>query len=246
MFSKQVIDSDAFSDMPLTAQALYFHLAMRADDDGFVNSPKRIQRGIGASNDDLKLLAMKGFIIPFETGIVVITHWKVHNYIRKDTYTETAYQDEKAALQLKDNKVYFLPSTDCQRAVDDSWTQNRLDKNRLDKNSIDICAEQLHSSTPETEEAPFIFLVLNDKSNFPVYQKQVNEWEELYPAVNVAQELRNMSGWLNSNPKKRKTKSGILRFINGWLSREQDSGGSKQADLNQNSAFKLSGDYESL
>lgn len=74
MFSKQVIDSDAFSDMPLTAQALYFHLAMRADDDGFVNSPKRIQRGIGASNDDLKLLAMKGFIIPFETGIVVITH----------------------------------------------------------------------------------------------------------------------------------------------------------------------------
>lgn len=246
MFSKQVIDSDAFSDMPLTAQALYFHLAMRADDDGFVNSPKRIQRGIGASNDDLKLLAMKGFIIPFETGIVVITHWKVHNYIRKDTYTETAYQDEKAALQLKDNKVYFLPSTDCQRAVDDSLTQNRLDKNSIDKNSIDICAEQFHSSTPEIEESPVISLVLNDKSNFPVYQKQVNEWEELYPAVNVMQELRKMSGWLNSNPKKRKTKSGILRFINSWLSREQDSGGSKQAELNQNSTFKLSGDYESL
>lgn len=246
MFSKQVIDSDAFSDMPLTAQALYFHLAMRADDDGFVNSPKRIQRGIGASNDDLKLLAAKGFIIPFETGVVVITHWKVHNYIRKDTYTETAYQDEKAALQLKDNKVYFLPSTDCIRTVDEPSTQYRLDKNSIDKNSIDICAEQLHSSSPKVEEAPFISLILNDKSNFPVYQKQVNEWEELYPAVNVAQELRNMSGWLNSNPKKRKTKSGILRFINGWLSREQDSGGSKQADLNQNSAFKLSGDYESL
>jgi hypothetical protein len=172
--------------------------------------------------------------------------WRIHNYIRKDTYTETAYQDEKAALQLKDNKVYFLPSTDCQRAVDDSLTQNRLDKNRLDKNSIDICAEQFHSSTPEIEESPVISLVLNDKSNFPVYQKQVNEWEELYPAVNVMQELRKMSGWLNSNPKKRKTKSGILRFINSWLSREQDSGGSKQAELNQNSAFKLSGDYESL
>lgn len=196
--------------------------------------------------DDLKLLAMKGFIIPFETGIVVITHWKVHNYIRKDTYTETAYQDEKAALQLKDNKVYFLPSTDCQRAVDDSLTQNRLDKNSIDKNSIDICAEQFHSSTPEIEEVQVISLVLNDKSNFPVYQKQVNEWEELYPAVNVMQELRKMSGWLNSNPKKRKTKSGILRFINSWLSREQDSGGSKQAELNQNSTFKLSGDYESL
>ena len=129
--------------------------------------------------------------------------------------------------------------------LDKGLTSNEA-QNRLDKNSIDICAEQFHSSTPEIEEVQVISLVLNDKSNFPVYQKQVNEWEELYPAVNVMQELRKMSGWLNSNPKKRKTKSGILRFINSWLSREQDSGGSKQAELNQNSAFKLSGDYESL
>ena len=108
-------------------------------------------------HDDLKLLAAKGFIIPFETGVVVITHWKVHNYIRKDTYTETAYQDEKAALQLKDNKVYFLPSTDCIRTVDEPSTQYRLDKNRLDKNSIDICAEQLHSSTAGNRRSAFYF-----------------------------------------------------------------------------------------
>ena len=98
MFSKTVVDSDAFSDMPLTTQALYFHLGMQADDDGFVNSPKKIQRSIGATADDMKLLIAKGFIIPFNSGVIVITHWKVHNYIRKDTYNETTCREEKALL----------------------------------------------------------------------------------------------------------------------------------------------------
>lgn len=95
MFSKVVIDSDTFLDMPLSAQALYFHLSMRADDDGFVNNPKRIQAYVGASTDDLKILLAKHFLIPFESGVVVIKHWKVHNYIQKDRYKETYYQKEK-------------------------------------------------------------------------------------------------------------------------------------------------------
>lgn len=99
MFSKVVIDSDTFLDMPLSAQALYFHLSMRADDDGFVSSPKRIQTYIGASTDDLKILLAKYFLIPFESGVVVIKHWKVHNYIQKDRYKETYYQAEKALLE---------------------------------------------------------------------------------------------------------------------------------------------------
>lgn len=99
MFSKVVIDSDTFLDMPLSAQALYFHLSMRADDDGFVSSPKRIQTYIGASTDDLKILLAKHFLIPFESGVVVIKHWKVHNYIQKDRYKETYYQAEKALLE---------------------------------------------------------------------------------------------------------------------------------------------------
>ncbi len=108
MFAKTIIDSDAFLDMPLTTQALYFHLNMRADDDGFVNNPKKIQRMIGASQDDLTLLVTKKFIIPFESGIVVIKHWKIHNYIRGDRKKETVYPDEMALLETKGNGAYTL------------------------------------------------------------------------------------------------------------------------------------------
>ena len=108
MFAKTIIDSDAFIDMPLSTQALYFHLSMRADDDGFINNSKRIQRMIGASDDDLKLLFVKNFVIPFETGVVVIKHWKIHNYIRNDRYKETVYLEEKAMLETKQNNGYTL------------------------------------------------------------------------------------------------------------------------------------------
>lgn len=108
MFAKTIIDSDAFLEMPLSAQSLYFHLSMRADDDGFINNPKRIQRMIGASEDDLKLLVAKRFLLVFDSGVMVIKHWRLHNYIQKDRYKETVYQEEKALLQLKGNKVYSL------------------------------------------------------------------------------------------------------------------------------------------
>ena len=108
MFAKTIIDSDAFLDMPLSAQALYFHLSMRADDDGFVNNPKKIQRMVGASDDDCKLLIMKRFILTFESGVIVIKHWKIHNYIQKDRYKETVYRKEKSMLELKKNNSYSL------------------------------------------------------------------------------------------------------------------------------------------
>lgn len=108
MFAKTIIDSDAFLEMPLSTQALYFHLGMRADDDGFVNSPKRIMRLVSCSEDDMKLLIAKNFIIPFESGIVVIKHWKIHNYIRSDRYKETAYTEEKSLLKTKENNAYTL------------------------------------------------------------------------------------------------------------------------------------------
>ena len=112
MFAKTIIDSDAFLDMPLSTQALYFHLSMRADDDGFINNPKKIQRMIGCCDDDLKLLLAKNFIFAFESGVVVIKHWKIHNLIRTDRYKPTVYQEEKAQLTTKDNKAYTfgLPS----------------------------------------------------------------------------------------------------------------------------------------
>ena len=106
MFTQKIIDSDAFLDMPLSTQALYFHLNMRADDDGFVNNPKRIQRTVGASEDDLKLLVAKRFLICFENGVIVIKHWRMHNTLKNDRYRPTQYQEEYALLEVKDNKAY--------------------------------------------------------------------------------------------------------------------------------------------
>ena len=106
MFTKKIIDSDAFLDMPLSAQALYFHLNMRADDDGFVNNPRKITRYINASDDDLRILLMKRFVISFESGVIVIKHWRMHNTLRGDRYRGTQYQEELAQLKLKDNKSY--------------------------------------------------------------------------------------------------------------------------------------------
>ena len=144
MFSKSIIDSDAFLDMPLSTQALYFHLSMRADDDGFINNPRKIQRIVGCGNDDIKLLIAKQFIIPFESGIVVIKHWRVHNYIQKDRYKPTMYIEEKAQLDIKPNKPYTIKNdgendmdTSCIKDVSDMDTQVRLGKVRLGKVSIE-------------------------------------------------------------------------------------------------------------
>ena len=106
MFTEKIVESDAFTEMPLSTQALYFHLNMEADDDGFVNNPKRISRSLGASEDDLKLLIAKRFVLPFESGIIAIKHWKMHNLLRKDRYTETQYKEEKNMLMLKENGAY--------------------------------------------------------------------------------------------------------------------------------------------
>ncbi len=109
MFSKKVVDSDIFLDMPLSTQCLYFHLALRADDDGFVNKVKRIMRMIGSNDDDLRILISKDFVKPFESGLIVITHWKVHNYIQKDRYRPTEYP-EKLLLTCGRNGIYELIS----------------------------------------------------------------------------------------------------------------------------------------
>lgn len=155
MFAKTIIDSDAFLDMPVTARLLYYDLAMRADDDGFINSPKKIMRIIGASQNDLDILAIKKFIIPFENGVVVIKHWRIHNYIRKDTYNPTNYKEELALLELDENNSYRLtddllelPSTSRQRAVDEPSTQVRLGKDSLGKDSLGKDREGVEGVNP--------------------------------------------------------------------------------------------------
>lgn len=134
MFAKTIIDSDAFLDMPLSSQALYFHLSMRADDDGFINNAKKIQRMLGCADDDLKILLGKNFIIPFETGVCVIKHWRIHNLIQKDRYKPTVYAEHKEKLSLKNNNVYTMDTT-CIQDVSKVEPQVRLGKDSLGKDS---------------------------------------------------------------------------------------------------------------
>jgi len=135
MFAKTIIDSDAFLDMPISTQALYFHLSMRADDDGFINNAKKIQRMIGCSDDDLKILLSKNFVIPFESGVCVIKHWKIHNLIQKDRYKPSVYLDEKAKLSLKNNNVYTM-DTNCIHNVSSLDSQVRVGKVSLVKSRV--------------------------------------------------------------------------------------------------------------
>lgn len=113
MFSLSIVDSDAFLDLPLSTQALYFHLNMRADDDGFISNPKKILRTIGASEDDLKLLIMKRFVLVFEDGVIVIKHWRMHNTIQRDRYKKTNYIDDLKQLSIKENGAYTFMETGC-------------------------------------------------------------------------------------------------------------------------------------
>ncbi len=259
MFAKSIIDSDAFLSMPMSTQALYFHLSMRADDDGFIDSPRKIMRIVGAAEDDMRLLITKRYILTFESGVIVIKHWRLHNYIRKDRYKETLYLSEKSQLYLKDNGAYtdhsgggfYKPLAegkaviekpledeetprlpDGQPLVGQRLTQIRLDKSSIDKSSLDKTSigksstnAQSGKTAPAPKEPAVFTLPLNDGSEHSVTQKDIDKYTSLYPAVDIMQELRNMYGWLDGNPKQRKTKGGIKRFINSWLAREQNRGG---------------------
>ena len=167
MFSKSIIDSDLFLDMPATTQMLYFHLAMRADDDGFINNPKRIMRMIGAADDDMRILIAKKFVILFDSGIVVIKHWRIHNYIRSDRYKPSIFA-EKNSLHLDKSMVYQensnynhsgipndnQPDTngipDVNQPGDNVDTQVRLDKDRT--NNLSILDAKSKKITPTLEE----------------------------------------------------------------------------------------------
>lgn len=244
MFAKTIIDSDAFLEMPATSQLLYFHLGMRADDDGFVNKPKSIMRLIGGKEDDMNVLFARKFIIPFESGIVVVKHWKIHNYIRNDRYKPTKYEREKSLLNIKENGAYTLQEkrnydkrgiptvnqlpTDCQPTdipvVGEMDTQVRLGKVRdsIDKDSINTICQELEESAPDSMR---ILLPLVDGSFYEVPDDKIQNWTAAFPSVDILLELKKMYVWLDGNPKKKKTRRGISRFIVGWLERSQNKGG---------------------
>lgn len=137
MFSRKITETDRFLEMPLSSQALYFHLNMGADDEGFIDKAKTIQRTIGASDDDMKLLIAKGFLIPFDSGVVVIRHWRIHNYIRSDRFQSTLHQDEKTQLEYDQSKTAVLKPLE--NVIPNGYqldTQDRVSKFSLDKDSL--------------------------------------------------------------------------------------------------------------
>ena len=226
MFTKKVTESDAFLDLPLSAQALYFHLNMNADDDGFVNNPKMIARIIGAKADDLKMLEDKRFILPFPSGVIVVKHWKMHNTIQADRYKPTSYVDEMSKLSVKDNKSYTWKQfgnnleTDWKQNGNTLETQYRLDKNSLDKNSIENTFAPTSNDIDAMEKEIFAELPLLNNQFYKIYTEDVSHYKEQFPAIDVEQEIRNAIAWTEANPKNRKKQG--KRFLTNWLLRKQE------------------------
>lgn len=166
MFSLCVVDTDKFLDMPTSAQALYFHLGMHADDDGFVSSPRKIARSAGCNDTDLSELTEKGFIIPFKNGVVVITDWAINNTIKKDRYTPTIYKNEVERLKTDSSGRYYIEmETDCPTNGSRLEPEYSIDKIRIDKVSRDkgsIEEEGAGEEEPTCKNADMRF---NDKRN---------------------------------------------------------------------------------
>ena len=200
MFAKTIIDSDAFIDMPTTTRLLYYDLGMRADDDGFVNSPKKIMRMIGASEDDMRILIAKKFIIPFESGVVVIKHWRIHNYIQSDRHKETNYKEELSQLELDENKAYRLPvnsmDTECIQTVSSVDTQVRLGKDRLGEVSL-----------VETNKG-------GKKFTPPTYEELASYAEEIGSTVNIDDfiDYYDSNGWMVGKSKMKDWKATLRRW----------------------------------
>ena len=198
MFDKTITNADDFVEMPISSQVLYFHLSMNADDDGFVNNWKSIMRMIGTKEDDLKVLIAKNYIIPFDSGVIVIKHWRLNNFLRKDRHVVTKYQKELSMLEINDNQEYWLTSG--QPSID----KNSIDKNSIDKNSIDkIYSLEKQDTIPYKEIIDYLNLKTNSN-----YKHSTNKTKDLIKArINEGFTLDDFkkvidiktSEWINDN-----------------------------------------------
>jgi hypothetical protein len=159
MFAKTIVLSDAFLDLPLSARCLYFTLGMLADDDGFVNAPRSIMRQCGASDDDMKLLIAKKFVLIFDSGVIVIKHWRINNYLRSDRYVGTKYGEEKAQLTYDENGAYRLgipggiPNSGIPSIGKDSIGKVSIEEDRADNNSSFLLEEKQEKEEDPIEHA---------------------------------------------------------------------------------------------
>lgn len=179
MFTMKIVDSDAFLDMPATTQCLYFHLNMRADDDGFIGNPKRIMKITGASEDDLRLLIAKRFVLTFEDGVIVIKHWRMHNTLSRDRYTETSYIDEKRMLLLKENGSYSLASGN---VIDDTKLierSNRQTQQRRNKDATKAHADKGLDKDIDIDKDINNITVSKDTVSQTDVRRVIEEWNKL-------------------------------------------------------------------
>lgn len=184
MMSKSIIKSDTFLDMPATTQNLYFHMLLDADDDGFINAPKSIMRMIGAKDDDMKVLTAKQFVIPFESGVVVIKDWKIHNYIQNDRYKPSTLP-ERDLLNIQKDKTYTLKSdvskmdTECTQPVSIGKDRlgkvrlgkDRIGKDRVGKDSIDTLCHVTHDDVDKSHIEIIEYLNIKTGSKFKATTK---------------------------------------------------------------------------
>jgi len=217
MFAKTIIDSDAFLDMPASTQSLYFHLSMRADDDGFINNPKKIVRMINSSDDDLKLLYAKNFILTFESGVIVIKHWRIHNYIQKDRYKNTVYEDEKSLLTIKTNGAYTFKKSENESCIHDvsiSETQVRLGKVRLElgKESIGEGIRHKYGSHSRVLLSDEEYLKLKDQ--YPNdYDKKITKLDTYIQmkGAKYTDHYLTMITWAEEDAKAAESKTGLSK-----------------------------------
>ena len=185
MFSRKITETDHFLEMPLSSQALYFHLNMGADDEGFIDKAKTIQRTIGASDDDMKLLIAKGFLIPFESGVVVIRHWRIHNYIQADRFQATIHQDEKGQLEFDKSKIASIkPLNQCIQNVSKMDTQVRLGEDSLDKDRLDE-VNNLYSGEDEKKSLSQII----KSSSVKINDRQIQQIQEYIGLDNMTVDM---------------------------------------------------------
>ena len=208
MFAKSIVDSDMFLDMPVSARLLYYDLGMRADDDGFINSPKRTMKLTGASDDDMKLLIAKQFVIPFDSGVVVIKHWKIHNYIQKDRYKETIQLQEKSQLLTCENKEYELTDTKCIHDGNNLYAQYRLGKDSIGKDRLG--EDSIEKKKPVRHKyGEYNNVLLSDED----YEKLVNEFP-----IDYQERIERLSEYMASTGKSYKNH---LATIRNWARKEK-------------------------
>ena len=203
MFNKTITNNDKFLEMPVGSQVLYFHLSMNADDDGFVDNWKSIMRMIGAKEDDLKVLVAKQYIIPFESGVIVIRHWRINNYLQNDRITPTNYQEELAQLELDKGNVYIM-YTECIHSID---------KNSIDKNSIEYKESIKKFIKPTIEEIETYckernnginanaFYDFYESKNWYVGKNKMKDWKACVRTWEQRQPKKETPEWFNKELK---------------------------------------------